>query len=45
MPASLIASQFETLEEPGPDENALTLDVSEPVSMLVEIVAREVGDS
>jgi gluconokinase len=45
MPASLIASQFETLEEPKPDENALTLDVAEPVSILVEIVARVVGDS
>ena len=27
MPASLVASQFEALEEPGPDEGALTLEI------------------
>jgi gluconokinase len=40
MSASLIASQFERLETPEPEENALTLDVSQPLSMLVEFVER-----
>lgn len=30
MPASLIASQFETLEPPGPDEPVLALDARQP---------------
>ena len=41
MPASLLASQFETLEEPGPDEPVLTVDDDQPVEAIVsEIVAR-----
>ncbi|HEV7458867.1 MAG TPA: gluconokinase [Roseococcus sp.] len=35
MPASLMASQFATLEPPGADENPLVLDVAEPVERLV----------
>lgn len=38
MPASLLASQFATLEPPGPDENALT----EPVTLSVEAIADRV---
>lgn len=37
MPASLLDSQFATLEEPAPDENALAVPVSDPPA---EIVAR-----
>ena len=41
MPASLLASQFEALEEPGPDEPVLTVDDDQPVKAIVsEIVAR-----
>jgi len=41
MPASLLASQFETLEEPGPDEPVLTVDAGQPVEAIVEeIVGR-----
>ena len=35
MPASLLASQFDALEEPGPDEPVLTVDVDQPVGALV----------
>lgn len=35
MPASLLESQFATLEMPGEDENVLTLDVAQPVDTLV----------
>ena len=36
MPPSLLDSQLNTLEPPGPDENALRLDIASPVSELVE---------
>ena len=40
MPASLLESQFATLEEPAPDEEALTLSIDRPPKELVaEIVA------
>jgi gluconokinase len=40
MPASLLASQFSTLEEPGSDEDPLVLSIDEPIERLVdEIVA------
>jgi gluconate kinase len=35
MPASLLDSQLATVEAPGPDENALHLDVIAPVDELV----------
>lgn len=38
MPASLLPSQFATLEEPAPDENALT----EPVTLSVDEIADRV---
>jgi gluconokinase len=34
MPASLVASQFATLEHPGPDEDAIELDVAAPPEAL-----------
>jgi gluconokinase len=36
MPPSLLASQLQTLEPPGPDELALTLDIAEPVEVLAQ---------
>jgi gluconokinase len=40
MPKQLLESQFETLEEPAPEERAITIWVGRPPSMLVdEIVA------
>jgi gluconokinase len=38
MPASLLDSQLETLEEPGPDEPALTVNAERPVADVVEDV-------
>lgn len=41
MPVSLLRSQFDTLEEPGVDENPVVLSIDRPVEDLVnEIVAR-----
>jgi gluconokinase len=36
MPASLLDSQLETLEMPGADENALTLDAQLPLTQLMD---------
>ena len=41
MPAGLLQSQFDTLEEPGPDENPLTVDVGgSPGQTADEIIRR-----
>jgi carbohydrate kinase (thermoresistant glucokinase family) len=41
MPASLLESQFETLEEPGDSEPAITLEAGPPAHELVEqVIAR-----
>jgi carbohydrate kinase (thermoresistant glucokinase family) len=41
MPASLLDSQFATLEEPGPDEPAVAVDVSgDPESIAAEVIRR-----
>ena len=39
MPASLVGSQFAILEEPAPDEAAMTLDATLPIGTLVEAAA------
>ena len=36
MPASLLDSQLKTLEPPGPDEQALELDIEQSMPQLVE---------
>jgi carbohydrate kinase (thermoresistant glucokinase family) len=36
MPVGLLRSQLATLEPPGPDEDAITLDISAPPDVLVE---------
>jgi len=41
MPASLLASQLATLEEPSPDEGAITVDAAEPTGTLVQTVLRQ----
>jgi gluconate kinase len=38
MPASLLASQLDTLEEPGPDEPAITVDAGLPPDEIAELV-------
>ncbi|MEQ8480389.1 MAG: gluconokinase [Hoeflea sp.] len=35
MPTALVDSQFAALEPPGPDENAIAIDISEPGAQLV----------
>jgi carbohydrate kinase (thermoresistant glucokinase family) len=36
MPASLLDSQFATLEPPGPEENSITVGIDGPVEEIVE---------
>lgn len=43
MPASLLDSQFATLEVPGPDENVLALSVKDPVETIAGKVVRELS--
>jgi carbohydrate kinase (thermoresistant glucokinase family) len=43
MPASLLASQFDTLEEPGPDEPVLIVDDDQPVEAIVGEIARRLA--
>ncbi|TGU92901.1 gluconokinase, partial [Mesorhizobium sp. M8A.F.Ca.ET.173.01.1.1] len=38
MPASLVDSQFATLEEPGADERAVTADATRTVARIVKDV-------
>lgn len=40
MPSALLQSQFDTLEEPGPDENPITVSVgAEPHAIAARILA------
>lgn len=41
--ADLVTSQFDTLEEPGPDEGVLTVDATADPGEIVELIAREVS--
>jgi ribose 5-phosphate isomerase A len=43
MPPGLLQSQFDTLEEPGPDEGPLTVDVDPPPDQIAEAVIRRLG--
>lgn len=38
MPSSLLPSQIETLEPPGTDENAITIDIAPPVDTIADQV-------
>jgi carbohydrate kinase (thermoresistant glucokinase family) len=40
MPASLLQSQIETLEEPGPDEDPITIDVGSSAGQIAEEIIR-----
>lgn len=40
MPTGLLDSQFATLEPPGPDETALSIDVDAPLDEIVDRIAR-----
>ena len=45
MPASLMASQFATLEEPGPDERPVTVSVAHPPPEIVDAIVRELAQA
>jgi gluconate kinase len=40
MPASLLRSQIDTLEEPDPSEDPLTIDAGEPPNRIAEEIIR-----
>jgi len=41
MPASLLRSQLDTLEPPGPDEDAITVDITQPAARTVDAIRRQ----
>jgi carbohydrate kinase (thermoresistant glucokinase family) len=43
MPPSLLTSQYEALEEPAADENALVLLIDRPADELVAAIVKELG--
>ncbi|RFC63776.1 gluconokinase [Fulvimarina endophytica] len=43
MPVSLLDSQLETLEEPGPDENAVAIDIHRTVPDIVKTFLEAIG--
>jgi carbohydrate kinase (thermoresistant glucokinase family) len=43
MPASLLDTQIATLEEPGEDERAVTVQIGAPVEALLEAVLKAIG--
>ena len=45
MPASLLQSQIDTLEEPDPGEDPLTVDVGPPAAQVAEEIIRLLGAS
>jgi ribose 5-phosphate isomerase A len=45
MPAALLQSQVDTLEEPDPSEDPLTIDVGEPAGRIAEEIIRLLGAS
>lgn len=42
MPAELLDSQFDALEEPAPDEHALTIAIDKPAAVLVDEIAHAI---
>ena len=45
MPASLLQSQIDTLEEPGPDEDPLIVDIGPPAGQVADEIIRLLGAS
>ncbi|MDR3466321.1 MAG: gluconokinase [Xanthobacteraceae bacterium] len=43
MPAALLDSQLATLEEPGDDEPAVTIDIDRPINMIVDDIIARLG--
>lgn len=45
MPTALVDSQFDALEPPGDDENALTADIDKPLEALVAAIAARLEET
>jgi ribose 5-phosphate isomerase A len=45
MPASLLQSQFDTLDEPGSEEDPLIVDIGPPAGQIAETIIRLLGSS
>jgi hypothetical protein len=45
MPAGLLPSQIDILEEPGPDEDPLIVDIGPPAGQLADEIIRLLGAS
>jgi gluconokinase len=43
MPGGLLASQFAALQEPGPDEHAIRVEIDQPVSEIVAAIVVALG--
>ncbi len=43
VPAALLDSQFATLEEPGPDEPVIAVDIAASVEAIVEDIVHRLG--
>ena len=44
MPTTLLDSQFAALEPPGPDENAVTIDIDQPLDAVVDAILAALRD-
>jgi gluconokinase len=44
MPPALLASQLAALEPPGPDENAITVDIDQPIDGVVDAIIAKLGE-
>lgn len=45
MPASLLRSQIDTLEEPGQDEDPIVVEIEHPIDRIVDEIIRQLGSS
>ncbi|MBV9626856.1 MAG: gluconokinase [Xanthobacteraceae bacterium] len=45
MPSDLLASQFAALEEPGPEEHTIRVEIDQPVSEILATIASALGQS
>jgi hypothetical protein len=45
MPATLLRSQIDTLEEPGPDEDPIVVDIGHPIDRIAAEIIRQLGSS
>lgn len=43
MPLALLDNQFATLEPPGPDEQALVLDIAQPLPVLIDRIVADLS--